>query len=371
MNENKKEKPRSLRGTLTDRFWRKVEKTDSCWLWKGKRRSHGYGVISVNGKPMGAHRVSYELFVGPIPEGLVVRHYVCNNPNCVNPEHLKLGTSEDNAWDKKLHQTEDNGQNLPAIRRFWKKVKKLPNGCWRWTGVKDTGGYGRFMVAGDMVQAHRFSYGVFVGPIPSGSVIRHYVCDNAACVNPEHLKLGSKKENTQDAKRQGRLARGEDLSNLTETEVLQIRQCYREGLTPAEIAKKFRIKKGTIQPILTGENWSYVAEKDGGNIRAAYGSKKWRQNIGRSQRGKVVSAETRRKMSEARKGKVPWNKGVPMSDETKKRVSEAKKGTVISQEQRRKISQALSGIKRTEETRAKMRAAQKRRAAERQNEQSQ
>lgn len=75
-----------------------IEKTDGCWLWTGSRTSDGYGGIRVCGKSVGAHRVAYELFVAPIPDGLHVLHR-CDTPNCVRPEHLFLGTHADNMSD--------------------------------------------------------------------------------------------------------------------------------------------------------------------------------------------------------------------------------------------------------------------------------
>ena len=87
--------------SLSDRFWEKVNKTDTCWLWTAADDGgRGYGLIRVNMQlPMQkAHRVAWELCVGAIPDGLCVLHK-CDVVKCVNPSHLFLGTYKDNAVD--------------------------------------------------------------------------------------------------------------------------------------------------------------------------------------------------------------------------------------------------------------------------------
>ena len=94
-------------GTAEARFWKRVVKTDGCWLWMGKRNQRGYGEFVVGGRVIQAHRFSYELVNGPIAPGLLACHH-CDVPYCVKPRHLFLGTYADNARDRNT-----KGRNSP------------------------------------------------------------------------------------------------------------------------------------------------------------------------------------------------------------------------------------------------------------------
>jgi hypothetical protein len=99
MNKLKNSKGQFIKTDPVERFNSSIEKTESCWIWKGKLDKGGYGSFWVNGKTMRAHRYSYELFKNVIDLNNVIMH-TCDNPSCVNPEHLKEGTTLDNVNDK-------------------------------------------------------------------------------------------------------------------------------------------------------------------------------------------------------------------------------------------------------------------------------
>lgn len=90
-----------------------------CWLWDRARMPYGYGLVGVGGRMKLAHRISYGLRVGEIPKGLCVLHH-CDTPPCVNPDHLFLGTNQDNSDDMvskgRAHSPCHQGESHPGAK---------------------------------------------------------------------------------------------------------------------------------------------------------------------------------------------------------------------------------------------------------------
>lgn len=104
-------------GTIEERMDKSTDKSggpDSCWLWTKTKDTCGYGLTSIGKKHMGAHRMAYMLAYGDIPHGMLIMHS-CDNPACVNPKHLSLGTKKLNSDDK-----------INKNRGVWLKCEKHP-----------------------------------------------------------------------------------------------------------------------------------------------------------------------------------------------------------------------------------------------------
>jgi hypothetical protein len=108
--------------SLPARFMRRVNQSDGCWLWTGHLCPQGYGQFSIFGRNVRAHRMAFELYVGYVPSSSLVCHR-CDNPTCVRPDHLFLGTHADNIRDMMLKGRSMKGRRhrdsrLAEARRF-------------------------------------------------------------------------------------------------------------------------------------------------------------------------------------------------------------------------------------------------------------
>lgn len=135
-----------------------------------------------------------------------------------------------------------------------------PDACWPWKGaITAQHGYGCVQVGrGRVVGAHKLAWTFANGPVPDGLCVLHK-CDNRPCCNPAHLFLGTKKENSADAKAKDRHARGErnKRNKLTEVQVREVRRDW-TGKNVHELAGRYQVNVGTIYAIAFGRTWSHV-----------------------------------------------------------------------------------------------------------------
>jgi hypothetical protein len=132
-------------------------------------------------------------------------------------------------------------------------------GCWIWRRAKSDFGYGIVYRPGvGLVRAHRMAWEMTQGPIPSGLVVLHK-CDTPACINPDHLRIGTKKQNSEDMVLKGRTngPKGERCARakLTQEQVLAIRL---DGRTTVEIAAEYGVHHSNISRIKRGLRWSHI-----------------------------------------------------------------------------------------------------------------
>lgn len=146
-----------------------------------------------------------------------------------------------------------------AEERFNHYVIKC-DGCWDWSGSKDVNGYGRLNINSVPALAHRVSWAVHNGPIPEGKHVLHK-CDNPSCSNPDHLFLGTHRENVADKMQKDRhrygVSKGEKhgCSKLTEDQVREIRASKGSSLI---IAKQYGVSGRTVREIRTRQSWAHL-----------------------------------------------------------------------------------------------------------------
>ena len=147
--------------------------------------------------------------------------------------------------------------------RFFSKINKIENGCWEWMTGKTKDGYGIFSFDNKDFRAHRLSYELHFGNINKGLCVCHS-CDNPSCVNPEHLFLGTHKQNMEDKVNKGRTYNGNQKginnpsSKLTEKNIIEIKKLLSSGLFQKDIAKQYNVSIMTISNIKNNKIWKHI-----------------------------------------------------------------------------------------------------------------
>lgn len=207
------------RPTLAERFWSRVDRRgpDDCWDWTGRRHRQGYGIIWLGMKPLLAHRVAYELAVGPVPDDLCVCHR-CDRPPCVNPAHLFPGTQQENMADMRRKR---RSRRLTAAQ-----VEELRR-------LREAG-----MTVGDA--AARFG-------VCRGTISRE-------------VRLGQGK-----GERNGN-------ARLRPEQVREIRRLGRLGVGPKALAALYPVGPSAISAIVRRKTWRHLPDLEGvaaGSVTAA------------------------------------------------------------------------------------------------------
>jgi DNA-binding CsgD family transcriptional regulator len=240
--------PRNTRVFIIDesvlaRFWPKVDKAGDCWVWTAADDNFGYGHFSMPDTSGAsslqlAHRVSWIIANGPIPDGMCVLH-TCDNPPCVNPAHLFLGTQSDNAHDR------DSKGRTVAAHHFGEA-----NGCAKLT-KGDVIEIRHAYIEGETQRSIADRYGLTQSGIQS--VVTGRVWGHVA----EGITRGP-----ESRKRRAR-GEGNGVAKLTEREVIEIRRAGARGESQREIAARFGVSKPAIGHILRRESWTHIPEEAG------------------------------------------------------------------------------------------------------------
>lgn len=154
------------------------------------------------------------------------------------------------------------------IGRFNKKITINKNGCYEWTGATQSNGYGRFNLFGKSFYAHRFSALIKYGHIPANADVCH-ACDIRNCVNPEHLFIGTRRDNVMDCINKNRHSHGishsiktsgemAGSSKLKNEDVINIRHLKNKGIKTKTISQLFNISTDNVRRIVRNDTWRYI-----------------------------------------------------------------------------------------------------------------
>lgn len=159
------------------------------------------------------------------------------------------------------HDASDEQKTKRLKNSFEKKVIKK-DGCWDWKGGTGPNGYIHIRYNQMKLMAHRASWLIYKGKIPPKMCVCHH-CDNRRCTNPDHLFIGTAKENSNDRDKKLRGLQGSrhHKAKLTENDVTEIKKRLACGITSYRIAKDFGVSDGSIWFIKHGITWRHITEK--------------------------------------------------------------------------------------------------------------
>lgn len=203
------------------------------------------------------------------PSGHIFKCKNCHKIHSRNNRDVKNERNRARYKSKSPHKITSITKYIPSTlfpvslkNRFYSSVLTPNNqGCMEWVARLDNAGYGRFPIRGKNIQAHRLSFILHNGLIAKDMIVMH-ICDNRKCCNPEHLKLGTQKENIQDMDRKGRreklVGSQKNCAKFKEDDVISIRERIKNGERPSRLSREYKVSQHAIHCIKYRKTWRHI-----------------------------------------------------------------------------------------------------------------